>query len=223
MGGGVVAVEVAVDGVLELLALFEIRFDPVLVEEALEEDVFHRQAGGLQSRARLHPELSGGRADHVGRSHHAGLIEPLAVGDDGLACGLKATQRQADFVGSPRLHADLGQADQQALDPPVALRPMQGLNHRHDGGRAAAEGCKGILRVLIGKRAAQVQLQDHLPRHRRRAGGAGRNDNQQKGNAHQKEGQAGEHASHGGQELLHRGSVQGGGLSHPISGPIAGK
>jgi len=47
VGGGVVAVEVGIDGVLVLHALLVLGLDAVLVEEALEEEVLGRQADGL--------------------------------------------------------------------------------------------------------------------------------------------------------------------------------
>jgi hypothetical protein len=87
VGRRVVVVEVAVDRVLELVALLVVGLDAVLVEEPLEEDVLVREPGDLERRAGLHPELVGRRAQHVGRGDHAGGIEPLAVGDHRLAGG----------------------------------------------------------------------------------------------------------------------------------------
>jgi hypothetical protein len=83
--GGVVVVEVAVDGVLVLIALLEVGDDPVLVEEVLEEDVFLRQPHRLERGRGLHPHVAAGRAKLIGRGGDTLRVDALAVGQDRLA------------------------------------------------------------------------------------------------------------------------------------------
>jgi hypothetical protein len=206
VGGGVVAVEVGIDGVLELSPLLEVGLDPVLVEEALEEDVLGGDAGHLHGRAGLHPQLVAGRADHVGRGDHAGRIEALAVDDHLLAGRAEALQGQAQLVGGAGLHAGFRQADKQRLDPAVALGLAQGFDHRHHRERAPPEARQRIGRILVGQRLAQVELEHGALGHRRRAGGAGRYAHENEGHAHHEDHQTGENAGHGDEELLHLGS-----------------
>ena len=85
VGRGVVAVQIAVDGVLIFLALLVLRNHAVLVEQALEEQILRGHAGHLQRGTRLDPELVTRGGQHIGRGHEAAGIDPLAVGIDRLA------------------------------------------------------------------------------------------------------------------------------------------
>ncbi len=206
VGGSIIVVEVGVDGVLVFFALFEIGGDAVLVKEALEKDIRHRHAGDLERRPRLHPELVGGRAQHVGRSDGAGGIEALTMGDDRPAGFAEMLERLAQFVGFARLHAALGQAHEQRLDPAVALGPMQGLDNCHHRQLAAAEAREGALRLLVDQVAPQVQRQDRLGRGCGRVRSACDQADDQERHADEKQHQPGEDTGHGQQELFHQGS-----------------
>jgi hypothetical protein len=66
------------------------------------------------------------------------------------------------------------------------------------------KAANGFLRILVGKAAAQVQLQHGVGGNRGGAGGAGRHDDQKEGDADQEQHQADENAGHGHEKLLHR-------------------
>ncbi|OIQ66903.1 hypothetical protein GALL_515250 [mine drainage metagenome] len=203
MGRGVVVIEVGIDRVLVLIALLVLGLDPVLVEEALEEDVLVGQTHGLERGSRLHPQLVGRGAQHIGRGDHARGIEPLAVGIDRLSGGAEMLDRQPDLVGGGGLDPAFWQADQHAGDLGVGLGPPQGLDHAHHRHRAAAEGGEGVVGILIGQGIAQIQVQHGMGWNRLRLGRAGGHDDQQERHPHQEEHEAGEHARRGDQELLH--------------------
>jgi hypothetical protein len=209
--GRVVTVEVRVDRVLVFLALLEVDLDPVLVEGALEEDVFGGQAGHLQRGGRLHPQLVGGSAQHVGRGHDAGRIDALAVGEHRLAGGAEPLERLPQLVGRRRGHAGFRQPNQHALHPPVALRALQALDDAHHRHRPAADGYQRVLRVLVGQPVAKVELQHGLGGQGLRPGRGSRHHHQQHGHGDDEDDQASEHAGHGDEELLHgsTGSPQG--------------
>ena len=195
--------QVTVDGVFVLVALLVIGLDAILVEEPFEEHVLVGHARHLERGARLHPHLVGGGAQHVGRGDHAGGIEPLAVGGDRLARGAEMFDGQADFVRRRRCDPALRQTDQQALDPSVAFRPPQSLDHAHHRCGASTEGGEWVVGVLIGQGLAQVQRQHGAGRGGFRLRRAGRQHHQHKGHPHQEEHEAGEHAGGGDEELLH--------------------
>ncbi len=149
VGGGVVAVEVGIDGVLVLVALLVVGLDAILVEQALEEHVLGGHAHRLEGRPGLHPELVGGGAQHIGRGHRAGRRQSLAVGVDRLARGTEVLDRQPQLIGLPRRQAAFGQADQDALHVRVGLGVAQARDDRHGRQRAPPEGREGRLGVLI--------------------------------------------------------------------------
>ena len=60
MGGRIVAIEVGIDRVLIFVALLVLGLDAIFVKGALEEDVLDAEAGHLEWRAGLHPDLIGG-------------------------------------------------------------------------------------------------------------------------------------------------------------------
>ena len=122
---GIVVIEVAIDGILVLVALLVIGLNPVLVEEPLEEDVVSGQAGHLKRRPGLHPEAVSRRAQHVGRGNHAGGVEALAMGQHPLSRSAEMLDRQAEFVCCGRLYTALRQPDQQRLDPIIGLSAPQ--------------------------------------------------------------------------------------------------
>ena len=154
--------------------------------------------------ARLHPELAGGGAQHVGRDRGAGGIEALAVGQHRLALGAEGAERQAQLVGRRRGHAALGQADQAGPSPGRPSRPGAGF---------ARSTCTDRLRPV---KAAKGFCGDWSSRDCRRSSastvragaGAGRaalaiSDQHQERHADEEQHQAREHARDGEQELLH--------------------
>uniref|UniRef100_A0A0N4Z2W0 PE-PGRS family protein n=1 Tax=Parastrongyloides trichosuri TaxID=131310 RepID=A0A0N4Z2W0_PARTI len=215
---GVVAVEVRVDRVLELVALLVVGLDAVLLEGAAQEDAVRRQTDGLEARRVLQPQLIGAGGDHIAGHHRAHRHEALAVGDDRLARGAEAGDRLTHLIGRGGRHAGFGRAHQQDLDVVVGRRlgqDVHNLNHRHAG---AAEGREGIGRRLVRQPAAQVELQ-HRMGGRRRLGGASRHgeeDQRHDGQDDEKGHKPGEDAQHGEEELLHgKADVQDRGQKRP--------
>ena len=99
MGGGIVAIEVGIDRVLIFVALLILGLDAIFVEGALKEDVFNAEAGHLERRTGLHPDLISGGSQHVGRGHDAGGIETLTVAVDLTTRLAERLKGDAQFVG----------------------------------------------------------------------------------------------------------------------------
>ena len=216
VGGGVVVIEVGIDGVLVLVALLVVGLDPVLVEGALEEHLLRGQAHGLEGGRRLHPQLVGGGAHHVAGRHDARRIEALAVGHHQLAAAPEVAQGVADLVGGAGGHAPFRQADQQGLHMGVGLRLPQSLDDGgHRQGLAVQEG-QGVVRRLVADRPPQVEAEDGVGRRRGRPGAGGDHGDQQDRQADEEQAEAREHAGHGQEELFQRG------IPIPASGAAGG-
>ena len=128
---------------------------------------------------------------------------PWLWASTGLPAARKALDRQAQLVGRAGRDAALRQANQQALDPPVALRPMQSLHHRDHRQRLAVQEGEGTGRVLVRQRLAQVEVQHAVGGWRRGLGGGRQRHQEQERHADEEQQQPGEHPRQGKEKLLH--------------------
>ena len=193
MCGCVVVIEVGVDGRLVLITLLEVGDHAMLIEEALEEYVVARDAADLELRSRLHPHITRGRRQAVGRNRHAVGVKPLAVGQDRLARGAKRFERQAELIGGGRWHAALRQAHQQSAHPIVMLgAPQRALYAEHRDAAASQDG-KRTVGLLVGERTAKIEHHDRPLGHRGRARHRRQPCEKHDRRADREQGQPGEH------------------------------
>ncbi len=170
MGWRVVAVKIRVYGVFELIALLVFGLDAVFVEGTLEKHGRGGDASHLKRGVRLHPQIAGGGAQHIGGDDHGIRIKALAMGDYRLVGAAHIDDGVADFLGGRRRNAAFGQADKDALDPRIIGGVMQGGDHVHGRKALAGEESEGRIAALVGHFLAQVERQDDGGRHFRLRG-----------------------------------------------------
>ena len=164
MGGRVLFLLVDVGGVLEFVELLDVGRHVNQVHRASQEQRLERDAGGLERRARLHPDFVRRRDGAIGG--RAGCQEALAVGNDELALGLEAQERLSQFLGARGAQVDLGGAHEDAFDVGIihrGIEAQQNLDERKLGKQGADRVAGRLIRVTV----AEVELQ-HGVAYRRR-------------------------------------------------------
>ncbi len=200
VGLGIGLALVDVGGVLEFVELFDLGVHLQLLERAAEEQRLEGDAGRLERRARLYPDLVGGGDGAVGGG--AGGEKALRVGDNELVLGAQAEEGRAQLLRARGADIHLGGANEHAFHIGVAGRGVQ-AEQDLDERRVGEGGADRIGGGLVGPGVAKIDLDDGVAGLRPLVCGQERHD-QDQGNQDKEHHQGGKAAKKGEQEGAHR-------------------
>jgi len=159
VGLGVLGAHVAVGGVLELVALLELRLDAQAVERAADERRLHPDAEQAESPAGLQPDCVEAGRQHI-RGHVAGaLAEALRPRERRFATRGEGAHTKAQLLHRrPRQRSsDLGdQPDDVTVGCGLVQRTQDGTEL---GAAAGAQPGQRVVRVHFGGKLGEVHLE----------------------------------------------------------------